>query len=171
MRLSGLVARPGIRLGSLALQGGFSAQPTPRPDRPQGCRGGRGRTPRRPKRSSRHSCSILRTVAGRAGSQLSGCHHLPWDSLGCCCPPGLAQDADGRIKIVRGLEVPLPAVLLSGSQMRGWGARPGAAASEVGGGGGVFTRLESLATPSPPGKEHLTGRFSCSSLSNQPHCT
>lgn len=147
------------------------ARPTPRPDRPQGCRGGRGRTPRRPKRSSRHSCSILRTVAGRAGSQLSGCHHLPWDSLGCCCPPGLAQDADGRIKIVRGLEVPLPAVLLSGSQMRGWGARPGAAASEVGGGGGVFTRLESLATPSPPGKEHLTGRFSCSSLSNQPHCT
>ena len=37
-----------------------------------------------------------------------------------------------------------PAVLLSGSQMRGWGGRPGAAASEVGGGVGCSPDWKAL---------------------------
>lgn len=54
----------------------------------------------------RNICSILRTVAGGPSPScpaVTTCRGIPW----AAAARQAGQDADGRIKIVRGLEVPL----------------------------------------------------------------
>lgn len=88
----------------------------------------------------------LDTFAASSGQSRAGpspscpavttCRGIPWAAAarqawpGCRWPHKNSQGPRGTTS---------PAVLLSRSQMRGWGGRPGAAASEVGGGSGVFT--------------------------------